>query len=172
MREIHLRRHAEKDPNGTLTDRGREQARQLGRNLPTFVKIISSPSSRTQETAELMTGVAPQTDERAGFYMASPEKSDAINALAATEGLTFLEAVKHYQDSEVLEGIDAKASELNRLISELLDELEDGEKALVVSHDLSISPAVAQRGVPLESIPFLEGYVINEKGEVTTTSQS
>ena len=104
--------------------------------------------------------------------MATQEKSDAINKLATEQGLTFLEALQQFQDPEVLDGVDSKASELNQLIAELFDELNDGEKALVVSHDLSISPAMAQKGIPLESIQPLHGYVINESGKIKPTSHS
>jgi broad specificity phosphatase PhoE len=169
MKEIHLRRHAEKGSDGILTNNGIEAATKLSLHLPKFAKVISSDSNRAQLTAKLLTGVEAIVDARAGFYMANSEKSDAINQLAVERGLTFLEAANQYQDKEVLDGIDKKADELNQLISELLDELKENESALIVSHDLSISPAMAKKGVPFQSIDPLEGYILKEDGSIKAT---
>jgi broad specificity phosphatase PhoE len=166
MKSVELRRHAEKDSNGMLTEVGMQTARKLAQTLPEFSKVVSSESDRAQLTAKLMTGSEPQIDLRAGFYMASPEKSTAINELATEQGLTFLEAVQRYNDPEVLEGIDLKAKELNELTRQLFEDLDEDGNALIVSHDLSISPAMAKRGIPLESIDPLEGYIIHENGDV------
>lgn len=166
MKEVHLRRHAEKSSDGQLTENGIRDARELAKVLPTFVKVISSDSDRARETARLLTGTDPEVDTRAGYYMAPPYKSAAINALAAEQGLTFLEALKQYQDPEVLQGVDIKATELNELITELLESIGENEKALIVSHDLSISPAMALKGIALESITPLGGYVIQEDGSI------
>ena len=161
MKEVYLIRHAEKDPNGILTERGEMAAQELAKVLPVFSKVVSSDSSRTQRTAELLTGKKPEIDDRAGFAMASPQKSDDINRLAAENNTTFFEASKVYNDAAVLAGIDVKAKGLKALVTELLGELGEGEKALVVSHDLSITPAVALDGLPATSIDFLHGYVIH-----------
>lgn len=160
MKEVYLIRHAEKDPDGVLTPKGEEDAEALRGLTPSFVRVVSSDSSRTQKTAELLTGHKPEVDDRAGFSMAPQQKSDAINRLARESNISFLEAAIKYNDPEVLNGIDAKAKELKELVTEILESLEDGQKALVVSHDLSISPEVALDGVPLASIDFLHGYVI------------
>jgi broad specificity phosphatase PhoE len=160
MKEVYLIRHAEKDPDGILTAQGEEAARALRDIIPAFAMVLSSGSSRTIRTAELLTGKKPVVDGRAGFSMSTQQKSDDINLIARQNNITFLEAAIKYNDSEVLAGVEAKAKELNELTSELLSNLEDDQKALIVSHDLSISPAVALDGVPLASIDFLSGYVI------------
>lgn len=100
--------------------------------------------------------------------MASKEKSDLLNTIAREKNASFLEAVVQLNDQEVLKGIDAKATELNQLIDELLTKLPPGANALIVSHDLSISPALSKRGVPLESIDYLSGYIIDEFGKIET----
>lgn len=73
-----------------------------------------------------------------------------------------------YNDTEVLQGVESKANELNQLVDWLLPNLLKGGKALILSHDLSISPALKQRGIPLESIDFLSGYIINGQGVIST----
>ncbi len=169
---VYLIRHAEKDDQGTLTDLGRKQATELRPQLPHFAKVISSESKRVQETALLATGEQPVVDARAGFYMATPEKSDLLNIIAKENNISFLEAVVKLNDPDVLAGVDAKATELNTLINETLEYLNDGESALIASHDLSISPAMRQRGIPLESIPFLSGYIIDENGNIQTFNRN
>lgn len=171
MREVYLLRHAEKQgADGVLTEKGEEMARNLGKLLPHFVRVVASDSSRTQLTANLLTGVDPEVDLRAGYTtLASPEVSKAINDVALEQGITFLEAMQQFDEPELAAGVAAKAHELNQLIGELLADLGDDEKALIVSHDLTISPAMADRGVPLQSIEFLHGYVIDDSGEVKAT---
>ena len=153
-KQVYLIRHAEKDDLGTLTDLGRRQATELSPQLPHFAKVVSSESKRVQETAHLTTGEQPKVASRAGFYMATQEKSDLLNKIAKENNLSFLEAVIKLNDPGVLAGVETKATELNNLINETLATMNDGESALIASHDLSISPAMRQRGIPLESIPF------------------
>ncbi len=169
---VYLIRHAEKDDLGTLTDLGRKQATELRPRLPRFAKVISSESKRVQETALLATGEQPTVDARAGFYMATQEKSDLLNKITRDNNISFLEAVVKLNDPEVLTGVDAKATELNNLINETLINMNDGESTLIASHDLSISPAMRQRGIPLESIPFLSGYIIDEQGKIQTFNRN
>jgi len=98
--------------------------------------------------------------------LAPQAKSDAINQIANERGVSFLEAVQIFNDNEVNEGIEAKATELNDLVHEIFRSLPDGERALVVSHDLSISPAMAQKGISLASIDPLCGYAIFDDGTI------
>lgn len=170
MKSVELRRHAEKDPNGGLTENGAEATKKLGKTLPKFSKVVSSDSDRAQLTAKLMTGLEPQVDSRASMWMASPEKSAAINKLATEHGILFLEAIQKYNDSEVLEGTNVRADELNALIDQLLNDLGEDEHGLIVSHDLSISAAMSKKGISAEVIAPLEGYVIYESGDITPTT--
>ncbi len=163
---VYLLRHAEKDPNGSLTERGRSQAKILRDKLPQFQEIISSDSPRTIETTELITGRKPIVDPRCRHYVAPKAKSDFLNTLAKEKGISFLEAVVELNDEEVNQGVEKKAVELNQLVDELLRRTSDGQNSLVVSHDLSISPALAKRGIPLESIDYLCGYIINDSGKI------
>lgn len=160
MKEIYLLRHAEKDASGALTERGRQAAEAMRSLLPHFALVVSSDSARAALTAKLLTGEEPRTDQRAAFAMAAPEASDAINALSLERNISFLDAARLYNDPEVLGGIDGKAHELNTMIDELFDQLAEDEKALVVSHDLTIVPAMAFRGMPPASIEPLGGFVV------------
>ena len=166
MKEIYLLRHAEKDSSGVLTTGGELEAKKFASDLPSFALVISSDSQRTQRTAFLLTGREPQVEIAAGHYTASPEKSALINDLKKEKGMTFLEAARVINDEEVNQGIRAQALELIDLIDKLFNRMGKDEKVLIVSHDLSISPAMAEKGVPLGSIPYLSGYVIGEDWEI------
>lgn len=167
-KKVILVRHAEKDDSGVLTEAGRLAAVEFGKRFPEFTHVYSSDSARAKETARLITGKDPVVDPRAGFYMAVKEKSEALNQIAKEKNIPFLEAVVFMNDPEILAGIDAKATELNGLVKDILEKLPAGGVAIVVSHDLSISPAMKQHGIPLESIPFLSGYVIDEAGKISS----
>lgn len=166
MKSVHIRRHAHKNSDGTLTEVGIAEAQKLAKELEDFKIIVSSPAPRAIHTAKLLTGRSPRTDERANYFMADQKRSDAINELATEKNITFLEALQHFDDPEIHDGIANKAIELNQLIDELLLELEDDEHALIISHDVSISPAMQRRGRPLESINPLKGYRITDAGEI------
>ena len=71
-----------------------------------------------------------------------------------------------------MSGIAGQAGQLNNMINQIMNEADDDSKSLIVSHDLSISPAMARRGIPLASIDFLNGYVIRDDGSVNTYSPS
>lgn len=166
MKRVYLLRHAEKNTNGVLTKRGAEDARQLGKELPAFEKVISSDSERAKLTAIFITGKDPEVDDRAGFYSTTQEKSDAITLLASSKGISFFEAANIYNNGELFEGINKTANRLNQLIDEVLTGLEENETALIVSHDMTISPAMTLRGQPRKSVGYLSGYIINEDGLV------
>lgn len=170
MKSIELRRHAEKDPNGLLTEDGVEASKKLSKTLRKFSKVFSSDSDRAKLTAKLLTGVNAQVDTRANMWMASAEKSVAINDLAAKQGIMFLEAIPRYNDPEVTEGTNSRADELNNLIDHLFNELNKDNHGLIISHDLSISAAMEKRGMPIEMIAPLAGYVIYEDGSVKPVS--
>ena len=121
-------------------------------------------------TAKLISRTEPTVDERANFYMAAADKSDAINKISVSMQIPFLAAVNEYNDEEVMVGVNKQASALNTLVDDLMATAPEDSSMLVVSYDLSISPAMAQRGIPLTSIDFLSGYVIKDDGSIAPFS--
>ncbi len=168
MKQVYLLRHAEKElgPHGALTEPGKQAAAAARQKLPQFKRVIASASERAQMTATLMTGQKPEVRPEAGFYLAPPEKSARLGDLVKRRGIPFSEAVNQLGDAEILGGVDAQARSLNQLIDELLHQLlhqlGPDEAALIVSHDMSITPAMAQRGLPFEPIAFLGGYIVSD----------
>lgn len=160
MKEVYVLRHGEKGPDGALTDSGKRAAEAMHKVLPLFARVISSDSSRAVGTAERLAGSAPTIDTRAAYATTSAEISSAIDEVAREHNVSFLEAARIYGDPEVLDGIDQQAHALNELIVRLLEGLEKNQQALIVSHDLTITPAMELRGVKTEPIGPLGGYVI------------
>jgi broad specificity phosphatase PhoE len=164
MREVYLVRHAEKGADDEITKEGREAAALMKTEMPDFKRVVASDSPRAQLTAKLLTGRDPEVDERAGYGKAktSPELSQKLNKLAKEEGTTFLQQALIVKDPEMMKGIDAQARELIDLMADLLVDLGPGEKALLVSHDLTISPAMEIEGIPMEPIGPLHGYIVSD----------
>jgi broad specificity phosphatase PhoE len=166
MKEVYVIRHAEKDESGELTEQGRQQAKQLRNVLPKFAIVTASTVPRTIETATLATGREPIIDSRASFYTSTQEVSADIRRLATERSITFFEAADMYNGGALADGIHSQAVKLNELLDETLERLNDSENALVVSHDMTITPAMALRGQPRQSISYLSGYVIARDGAI------
>jgi len=161
MKEIYLLRHGEKDTAGLLTEQGKRAATLLRPILPRFARVFSSDTARTILTAQLLTGCEPVLDNRAAYATTSAKISDEISTLAAERDTSFLDAARLHNDLAVLAGINDQARMLNTMVDELLTELPENERALVISHDLTIAPAMGLRGMPAESIAPLSGYIIS-----------
>lgn len=166
MKEVYILRHAEKDTAGVLTEGGRQLAKQLGGVLPAFATVTASNSPRTIETAALLAGREPTTDDRAGYYATTQDVSSDIAKLAAEKAISFYDAANIYNDGELREGIHRQALGLNDLIDSTLAGLNDGEAALVVSHDMTMTPAMILRGQPRQPIDYLSGYIVRDDGTV------
>ncbi len=161
MKEVYLLRHAQRGVSSPLSEIGKHQARQLGSKLPGFAIVIASNSPRTIATAELLSDRKPVTDNRADYYATTEEVSAEIAKLAAEKSINFFEAADIYNDGALVEGVQAQAASLNELVGDTLAELDDGERALVVSHDMTIVPAMVLRDQPRRSVNNLSGYVID-----------
>lgn len=166
MKKVYLLRHGERDANGALTENAEKAAMSLGKTLPNFSLIISSTASRAIQTATLLTGKSPMVDERAGFYAPAEEKSREIYQFGITKGINFFDATERYQNAELADGVRDQALDLLGLIDEILSKMKDGQNALIVSHDLPITVAMAMKGMPKVSSNYLSGYQISEKGVI------
>jgi broad specificity phosphatase PhoE len=65
------------------------------------------------------------------------------------------------------DGVDQPAR-LNELIDELLLRLNDGGRALVVTHEPIIGPAMEVRGLRSEPLWPLQGYLVTDSGAKPT----
>lgn len=164
MKQVYVLRHAPKDNNtDELTENGIIKARELQKILPKFNIVIASDSPRTQETATLLTGSKPTIDARAGFFQASPEQNFFINKQAESHPFGFTGAYLEYED--IKEEILNKARKLVDLIYETLERLGTDDKALIISHDITMVPAekILTRKKPYtKTFNYLNGYIIDE----------
>ena len=172
MKQVYVLRHAPKyDTTGDLTEEGKGKAIDLQNKLPSFNLVISSDSPRTQETAILLTKIQPQIDRRAGYFNAPKEISDKINNQAKSHPAGFTGA---YLDNEqIKEYVNNQAKELKDLIFETLEKLGSDDKALIISHDITMVPAekLLTDGPYTKSFNYLSGYIVNGNKEFNRYSQ-
>ena len=167
MKQVYVLRHASKDAEGNLTEEGKEKAKELQSDLPKFKIVIASESPRTQETAVLLTSVQPTIDKRAGFFNAPKEISDEINRQAATNPAGFTGA--YLANNEIKEDVSNQAKQLEELVYETLEKLGSNEKALIISHDITMVPAekllTDKHGT--ESFDYLSGFIVDQDKRYT-----
>lgn len=167
MKQVYVLRHAPKDETGNLTKEGKELAVKLQSNMPEFHIIIASDSLRTQETAILLTQKNPIVDTRAGFYNSPKEISEKINIQAKTNPAGFTGA--YLENQSIRNEVNNKAKELINLIFETLEKLQPDEKALIISHDITMVPAakLLTSKFNTKTFQYLSGYIIDENKEFT-----
>ena len=168
MKQLYLLRHGEQDSHDRFTEDTINLAAEISKRLPPFATIVSSGVERAFQTPVLLINEYPTVDDRAGYFLPVEEHGQAIHNFGVTNGMNFIDVVEAFQGGKLAEGTHAYAAGLNELVDETLDGLSDGESALIVSHDLTISTAMALRGLEKVSSNFLHGYLLDEAGQATT----
>jgi broad specificity phosphatase PhoE len=166
MKQIYVLRHADKNPEtGELTDEGRQRARELRQQLGAFDRVITSNRPRLTETAELLTGVTPEIDERAGFMYSAEEENERLGMLAKSHPLSHAGVLSDRPEFEELEVSLGK--NLMALLKDVLKSLPENGKALVLSQDgVMVAAERALNNKPRakleKSFLPLEGFVVDE----------
>ena len=170
MKQVYILRHAQKDNCGNLTQEGKDEAKLLQKSMSHFQIVIASDSLRTQETAALLTGVAPMIERRAGYFNAPKEVSDEINIKAISNPHGFAGA--YLSNKKIEREVIKNAKGLLDLIFETLKELDDDEKALIVSHEITLVPSVQlfTKDKTIQSFAYLSGFIIDENKKFTLFS--
>lgn len=93
--------------------------------------------------------------------------SDEINKQAISNSKGFVGA--YLSNKEIEEEVIKKAEGLLDLIFETLKELNTDEKALIVSHEITIIPTAKlfTKNDTIQSLVYLSGYVIDENQKLT-----
>lgn len=134
MKQVIVLRHADWDNvTDELTESGRQQCAKLAPNTGPFAIVVSSPTIRTQQTAELLSSKRPIVDNRAGTLKSDPKFLAKITEMRKNHPLGVAGAL--FSIPELREPLRLKGQELKELIEETLAKLEDGQQALIVSHD-------------------------------------
>lgn len=167
MKQVYVLRHAQKNNDGLLTQQGRDTAKLLRRTLPQFKIVIASNSLRTQETANLLTGISPQIDLRAGYFNAPKQINDEINKQALVNPRGFIGA--YLDNREIKDEVTKKAEGLIALVLEVLRKLNSEEKALIISHEITLVPAIAlfMKNKNVLSFNYLSGFIIDDEKNLT-----
>lgn len=167
MRELYLLRHGETAKDGGITERSKSDAITLGKDLPKFTHVISSDATRAIETALAVSGKNPEIDERAGFYAPAEIKSPEIYQYGISNGINFFDAAELYDYKKLAEGVKDYAKGLIDLVKTVLEQMQDNQCSLIVSHDLTITTAMSVMGFPRVSTEYLKGYRIDGSGVIT-----
>lgn len=134
MKEVYVLRHGNWDgKEDTLTEEGRNDAEEYSTYLPDFALIYSSPFVRTQQTAEIISGIKPQITAAASVPQSPSSVRDRILELRNTHPLGIAGAL--FETKEAHSALKAAGQALSQLIQQMLKELQKDQKALIVSHD-------------------------------------
>ena len=124
--KIYLIRHGQTDLNKEhrvqgrkglpLNEEGKRQAQSLAEKLAgvEFDEIFSSPQERAVQTAEIVTGKAPKTDERINVY-----DLGSADGLLVSEVKTVLNGL--IPDPNVYSGVEKMADFLDRIADFVVD---------------------------------------------------
>ncbi len=167
MKRLYILRHANWDlEKDRLTDEGKQKCLDLQKKLGNFDNIISSPFERSQETAKLLTSRNPRIEEKAGILQLTNEQNERITELRQKHPLGVAGAI--FTLPELRESIIKAGQDLMQLIQEIIIELPQNGKALIISHDGTM--VAAEKIIKNESFTSiektyheLEGFVINEQ---------
>jgi len=133
MKQVHVRRHAPKHATGGLTEEGKRLAQEFKKQLGTYDLIISSDKPRAIETAELLTGLKPLVDKRAGTPPFTLEQETKLHELGQNHQHGIAGVLFENPEYRVMIGIQGK--KLAELINETLEKLPENGRALIISHD-------------------------------------
>jgi broad specificity phosphatase PhoE len=172
MREVYVLRHANWDgKEDALTDQGKDAAEEYSKSLPSFAAVYSSPFERTQQTAEILGKRKPRIETAASVPQSPPEVREQILERRSTHPLGIAGAL--FETKEAHPALVLAGQALSQLIQQVLSELQEDQKALIVSHDGTI--VAAERIItstdftePLrQTYNELEGFIIDEDMRVT-----
>ncbi len=169
MKQVHIRRHAPKHAAGHLTEEGKQLAKEFQKKLETYDLIISSNKPRAVETAELLTGIKPIIDTRAGTPPFTLEQEQKLHELG--EDHEFGIAGVILDNPEFRAMIKPQGEKLVQLIQETLEKLPKNGKALIISHDgVMVTAEKLLKNQPLDkaekTFEPLQGFKVYEDGTI------
>ena len=169
MKKVHVRRHAPKHATGDLTEEGRKLALELRKELKKFDIIISSDKPRAIETAQLLTGLVPEIDKRAGTPKFTPEQEHELHELGEKHQFGIAGVILDTPHYRVM--VKAQGESLAELVRETLQKLPENGSALIISHDgVMVAAERILRSLPLnkaeKTYKPLQGFEVSENLQV------
>lgn len=134
MKEVLIIRHSIWDGiDDKLTLEGTQRCLELKSQLGLFATAVASPLHRSQETAQLLSELKPLVDDRASILQSPPEFKQRIATLRNIHPLGVAGAI--ISIPELHDALRQQGQRLLDLVIATLNNLVDGQRALIVSHD-------------------------------------
>jgi broad specificity phosphatase PhoE len=165
MKEVVVIRHGEKiDDN--LTPDGAIACKALAKRIGTFKFAIASERHRAIQTAELVSHLPVQSDVRANVPSFPEEELVNLTETQEIHPLGIIGAI--WEKESLINDARVAGEKLLDLVKQLLDQLLDGERALIVSHDgsmIGLEKLINNEsfGTVDHSFGPLQGIVIDEE---------
>jgi len=167
VKAVYVIRHGDwQIPNDRLTPSGLAGVAQKADLFPEFAAVYTSPMVRTQQTAEIIGRQKPQADERATRPYPPEACEEQIAKIRDTHPLGIAGAL--FSIPEAHSALQAAGQKLVQLIQEALDCLDDGQSALIVTHDGTMCAAEyvmrhKSFDTPLHhTYGTVEGYIVDQ----------
>lgn len=167
MKEVYVLRHAEWDgKEDALTEQGKSDADEYSTYLPDFDIVSSSPFIRAQQTAEIIGRIKPRIESAASVPQSPLEIREQILERRKTHPLGIAGAL--FEAQEAHPALKLAGQALSQLIQRTLNDLQENQRALIVSHDGTM--VAAERiltnidfAEPLtQTYDELEGFTVDE----------
>ncbi len=183
MKRVFVARHGEWDlRDDRLIPEGVSNARALSGKLPSFVLVYASTARRTAETADILSGYSArqgddnkllpaQVDTLACAPKIPREFKPQIDKERTAHALGVAGVVFEIPEAQTSLRIAGKA--LSMLVKQALDTMQDGQDALIVTHDGTMVAAEriltnTPMDTPLDhSYGPLDGFVVDDQLQVS-----
>jgi broad specificity phosphatase PhoE len=165
MKQIVVLRHANWHGKDILTEAGAAACTAISASIGPFDLVLSSPTNRTQQTAILLSGQTPRIEVDANVPSFSEEQTKIISERRPSNPLGIVGVIR--EEEGLIATATAAGGHLVSLILRSFDQLNDNQRALIVTHDGTM--AAAEQILMKESFEKidhsyleLEGYIVND----------
>jgi broad specificity phosphatase PhoE len=164
MKEVIVLRHGEKQGD-ELTSAGVLACQALAERIGTIHKAIASERHRATQTAQIISGLVVHVDSRANVPDFPNSEIDNLVSEQRTNPLGIIGAI--WQKPALVEDARIAGGRLKELVEDTLVGLDEGQRALIVSHDGSmIGLEKLLRNESFENVDHsfgpLQGFSIDE----------
>jgi broad specificity phosphatase PhoE len=164
VKEIIIIRHGEKDGD-QLTPSGILACQSLAKHIGSLDLVFASERNRAIQTAELVSGLSVSVDQRANTPSFPDGEINKLAEVQKTHPLGIIGAI--WQDSTLIEDAWDAGIRMQSMVDEIMNKMNDGERALIVSHDgTMIGLEKVLRNEPFDSVDHsfnaLEGFSVSQ----------
>lgn len=135
MKEIIIIRHGEKDGDA-LTPAGILACKSLARSIGNLNYAFASERNRAIQTAELVSRLPVTVDARANVPSFPDSEIDKLVQVQKSNPLGIIGAI--WENSALINDARNAGIRMQSMIDDIISKMDDGERALIVSHDGSM----------------------------------